>query len=117
MDPKARQVLLTAAGGGSHGRRSRLWTVALHRLSDPTGRDVCVCHVPPGTSTWHTLDQRWCGHRTENGRGRPRVSHEAMVHRMAPTTTATGRRVEAARDPTSAPTGQQGSADERAQVH
>jgi hypothetical protein len=117
MYPTAQQVLMSADGGGSHGSRSRLWKVALQRLSDTTGLDVCVCHVPPGTSQWHKIEHRLCCHITENGRGRPLVRHEVMVNLMAHTTTETGLRVAAALDPTSYPTGKQVSDDELAQVN
>jgi hypothetical protein len=117
MDPKAQQVLMTADGGGSNGRRSRLWKVALQRLSDTTGLDVCGWHVPPGTSTWHKIEPRWLCQITENWRGRPLVSQEVMVNRMAHTTPETGLRVAAALDPTSYPTGKKVSEDELAHVN
>ena len=117
MYPKAQHVLMTADGGGSNGRRARLWKVAWQRLSDTTGLDVGVCHVPPATSTWNTSEHRLLCHITEHWRGRPLVSHEVSVHLMAHTTTETGRRVEAALDPTSDPTGPKVSDDERAHVN
>jgi hypothetical protein len=107
---------MTADGGGSNGSRSRLWKVALQRLSDTTGLDVCVCHLPPGTSKWNKIEHRLFCHITENWRGRPLVSHEVMVNLMAHTTTETGLRVEAALDPTSYPTGKKVSDDELAHV-
>ena len=48
MYPQARQVLVTAAGGGSNGSRSRLGKVAGQPLSNATGLDGHVCHLPPG---------------------------------------------------------------------
>ncbi len=48
MYPKAQHVLITADGGGSHGSRSRLWKVALQRLSDTTGLDVACVICPRG---------------------------------------------------------------------
>jgi hypothetical protein len=115
--PKAQHVLMTADGGGSHGSRSRLWKVAWQRLSHTTGLDVCVCHVPPGTSTWHKSEHRWFCPITEPWRGRPLVSHEVMVNLMAHTTPETGLRVAAALDPTSSPTGQQVADDALAHVN
>jgi hypothetical protein len=108
---------MTADGGGSNGRRARLWKVAWQRLSDTTGLDVCVCHVPPGTSKWNKIEHRLCCHSTENWRGRPLVSHEVIVNLIAHTTTETGLRVEAALDPTSYPTGKKVSDDELAHVN
>src|SRR5712691_6825262 len=51
--PKARQLLVTADGGGSNGSRSRLWKVALQKVADETGLEISVCHFPPGTSKWN----------------------------------------------------------------
>lgn len=117
MYPQAQHVLMTADGGGSHGSRSRLWKVALQRFSDAAGLAVSVGHVPPGTSKWHKIDHRLCCHITENWRGRPLVSQEVIVNRMANTTTAAGRRVEAALDPTPYETGTKVSDGELAQVN
>ena len=97
--PQAQHVLMTADGGGSHGRRSRLWKVALQQLSDVTGLEGHVCHLPPGTSKWNKSEHRLFGQSTENWRGRPLVSHEVIVTLMAKTTTEAGLRVEAALDP------------------
>jgi hypothetical protein len=115
--PQAQQVRLTADGGGSHGRRSRLWQVERQKLSDTTGLEVHVCHVPPGTSTWHKMDHRLLCHLTEHWRGRPLVSQEVIIPLMAHTTTEAGWRVEAALDPTPSETGNKGSEAELAQVN
>jgi Rhodopirellula transposase DDE domain len=76
-----------------------------------------VCHVPPGTSKGHKLEQRLCCHSTEHWRGRPRVRHQVSVNLMAHTTPATGLCGEAALDPTSSPTGNKVADDERAHVN
>jgi Rhodopirellula transposase DDE domain len=115
--PHAQHVLMTADGGGSHGRRSRVWKGALHTLSDATGLEVRVCHVPPGTSKWHKSAHRLCCHLTEHWRGRPLVSHEVIVNLMAKTTTEAGLRVEAALDPALYETGKKVSDDQLAQIN
>jgi len=117
MYPKAQPVLMTADGGGSHGSRSRLWKVAWQKLSDTTGLEVRVCHLPPGTSTWNTIAHRLLCHLTQNWRGRPRVSHAVLVNRMANTTTEAGLRVEAALDPSPSETGKKVSDAELAHVN
>jgi hypothetical protein len=117
MYPPAQQVLITADGGGRNGSRSRLWKVALQTMSNATGLEVSVCHFPPGTSKWNKIEHRLCCHSTENWRGRPLVSHEAIVNLMANTTTEAGLRVEAALDPAPYETGKKGSDDELAQVN
>jgi hypothetical protein len=91
--------------------------VELQKCSDATGLEVRVCHVPPGTSKWNKIAQRVCCHITQNWRGRPLVSHEVIVHLMANTTTAAGRRVEAAVDPGAYETGKQVSDAALAQVN
>ena len=117
MSPPAQPVLITADGGGSNGSRSWLWKVALQTLSHATGLEVSVCHFPPGTSKWHKIEHRLCGHITENWRGRPLVSHEVIVNLIANTTTEAGLRVEAALDPAPYETGKKVSDDELAQVN
>jgi hypothetical protein len=48
--PKARELTITADGGGSNGTRVRLWKVELQRVADETGLVLHVHHYPPGTS-------------------------------------------------------------------
>jgi hypothetical protein len=117
MYPQAQQLLITADGGGSNGRRSRLWKVELQQCSDATGLEVSVCHFPPGTSKWNKIEHRLFCHITQNWRGRPLVSHEVMVNLMANTTTEAGLRVEAALDPSAYETGTKVSAAALAQVN
>jgi len=107
LSPTAQHVLMTADGGGSHGSRARLWTVAWQKFRDTTGLAVSVGHVPPGTRQWHTIAQRVLCHSTQNWRGRPLVSHEVMVNLMANPTTEAGLRVAAALDPSPYETGKQ----------
>jgi hypothetical protein len=64
--PEARELLITADGGGSNGSRTRLWKVALQRLADATGLKIGVCHFPPGTSKWNKIEHRMFCHITRN---------------------------------------------------
>ena len=114
--PGATEVLITADGGGSNSRRSRLWKVAVQRFADETGLRVTVCHFPPGTSKWNKIEHRLFAHITQNWRGRPLISHEVMVNLIGSTTTATGLRVRAALDPSRYPTKLQVTDDELARV-
>ena len=43
--PEARELLITADGGGSNGSRTRLWKVALQRMANATGLKLHVCHL------------------------------------------------------------------------
>lgn len=96
--PHARRLLITADGGGSNGPRSRLWKWALQRLADDLGVTLVVCHFPPGTSKWNKIEHRLFSFISQNWRGIPLVTHQAIVSLIAATTTRTGLRVKAALD-------------------
>ena len=96
--PKADELLITADGGGSNGDRTRLWKVSLQALADELGLPLSVSHFPPGTSQWNQIEHRLLSFITQNWRGRPLVSHQAIVNLIASTTTSTGLVVKAAID-------------------
>jgi hypothetical protein len=96
--PDATSLLITADGGGSNASRSRLWKVELQSLANETGMAISVCHLPPGTSKWNKIEHRMFSHISQNWRGRPLVSHEAVVNLIANTTTTTGLRIRARLD-------------------
>jgi len=96
--PRARTLVITADGGGSNGPRSRLWKWALQRVADDFDLTLAVCHFPPGTSKWNKIEHRLFSFISQNWRGRPLVSHQAIVNLIAATTTRTGLRVKAALD-------------------
>lgn len=96
--PQARQLLITADGGGSNSSRCRLWKVSLQALADDLGLQLQVCHFPPGTSKWNKIEHRLFSFITQNWRGQPLVSHQAIVNLIASTTTRTGLIVKAALD-------------------
>jgi len=102
--PQADQLLICADGGGSNGSRLRLWKAELQHFASATGVTVTVCHLPPGTSKWNKIEHRLFAHISMNWRGRPLVSHEAIVDLIGATTTRTGLRVRAERDTRSYPT-------------
>lgn len=96
--PRARKLMITADGGGSNGSRNRLWKVALQELADQLGLPLHVCHFPPGTRKWNKIEHRLFSFITQNWRGKPLVSHQAIVNLIASTTTAAGLVVKAAID-------------------
>ena len=96
--PRARQLLITADGGGSNSSRSRFWKVSLQALADDLGLRLQVCHFPPGTSKWNKIEHRMFSFITRNWRGRPLLSLQAIVNLIANTTTRTGLVVKAALD-------------------
>ena len=96
--PRARHLLITADGGGSNSHRSRLWKVALQELADEIGLKLSVCHFPPGTSKWNKVEHRLFCFITQNWRGKPLVSRQAIVELISSTTTRRGLTVRAALD-------------------
>ena len=96
--PRARQLLITADAGGSNGPRSRLWKRCLQTLADELRLTLSVCHFPPGTSKWNKIEHRLFSFITQNWRGQPLISHQAIVNLIAATTTRTGLLVKAALD-------------------
>ena len=65
--PDARNLLITADGGGSNGSRVRLWKVELQKLADELALRITVCHLPPGTSKWNKIEHRLFSFITATG--------------------------------------------------
>jgi hypothetical protein len=114
--PRVRQLLITADGGGSNSHRSRLWKVALQELADDIGLRLSVCHFPPGTSKWNKVEHRLFAFITQNWRGKPLVSRQAIVELIGSTTTRQGLTVYAALDTDTYETGIKVSDSELAKV-
>jgi hypothetical protein len=102
--PKARKLRICADSGGSHGDRVRLWKRELQQLANTLGLEVTVCHFPPGTSKWNTIEHRLLCHISMNWRGQPLMSHEVSVDLMGATTTKSGLTVTAKLDTHAYPT-------------
>jgi Rhodopirellula transposase DDE domain len=96
--PNARELTITADGGGSNGSRVRLWKVELQKFADDTGLAIHVHHYPPGTSKWNKIEHRLFCHITQTWRGRPLMDRLAIVELIAATTTKAGLRVASALD-------------------
>jgi hypothetical protein len=101
--PEARTLTVTADCGGSNGYRTRLWKVELQRLADETGLEIQVCHFPPGTSKWNTIEHRLFSFITINWRGKPLTSLETIINLIGSTTTRSGLKVFARLDQGSYP--------------
>jgi hypothetical protein len=114
--PRARELMITADGGGSNSSRSRLWKVALQGLADQLELQLKVCHFPPGTSKWNKIEHRLFSYITSNWRGQPLVNLEAIVNLIASTTTKTGLIVQAALDTNAYETGLKVSDEEMAKL-
>lgn len=103
--PKAKQLLITADGGGSNGSRNRLWKHELQQLADELSLAISVCHFPPGTRKWNKIEHRLLSFISMNWRGKPLTSYEVVVNLIAATTTEKGLQVKCQLDKTLYPTG------------
>ncbi len=115
--PVARELYITADGGGSNGARCRLWKVSLQQLANRIGLKLTISHLPPGTSKWNKIEHRLFCHITQNWRGRPLVSHDIIVKLIANTTTAQGLKVQAALDSHQYPLKKKVTPQDLSQVH
>ena len=115
--PRAKRLLITADSGGSNGYRVRLWKRELQEFANETGLAVSVCHLPPGTSKWNKIEHRLFSFISQNWRGKPLVSHEAIVNLIAATTTKKGLRVACRLDPNSYPKGVTVSDAQMKEIH
>jgi transposase len=103
--PNAKELFITADGGGSNGGRVRLWKLKLQGLADEVGIPIRVSHYPPGTSKWNKIEHRLFSFITMNWRGEPLISHEVMLNLIANTKTKTGLSVKAELDKREYPKG------------
>jgi len=113
----AKELLITADGGGSNGSRSRLWKVCLQELADDIHLKITVSHFPPGTSKWNKIEHRMFCHITENWRGRPLLSRAVVVNLIGNTTTRQGLRIRAELDQKSYDKGIKVSDEHLAAIH
>jgi hypothetical protein len=96
--PRAKELFITADGGGSNSFRTRLWKVALQELANEVELKLTVSHFPPGTSKWNKVEHRLFSFITQNWRGKPLVSVQVIVNLIAATRTTKGLIVQAAID-------------------
>lgn len=115
--PNAKELLITADGGGSNGSRNRLWKLELQKFADKTQLAVEVCHFPPGTSKWNKIEHRMFSHITKNWRGKPLTSHEVIVNLIANTTTDAGLKIQVALNSKEYPTGIKISDEEMKEIN
>ncbi len=110
--PQAKQLLVTADGGGSNGSRIKLWKIELQKLANETGLEISVCHLSPGTSKWNKIEHRLFSFISQNWRGKPLTSHQVIVDMIAATKTKTGLKVGCMLDSNKYPKGIKVSDDE-----
>ena len=103
--PGAEELLITADAGGSNGYRTRAWKLQLQVLADELGFPISVSHFPPGTSKWNKIEHRLFCHITQNWRGKPLRTFEAVVELIGKTRTSAGLKVKAKLDTKAYPAG------------
>ncbi len=114
--PKAKRLLISADGGGSHGSRVRLWKWELQQLADETGLAISVCHLPPGTSKWNKIEHRLFAWISQNWRGKPLTSYAVILKLIAATTTQAGLTVQCQLDTNTYPAGRKVSDEDMASI-
>jgi hypothetical protein len=92
------------------------WEVALQKLADDIELTLTVSHFPPGTSKWNKVEHRLFSFITNNWRGKPLVSHQAIVNLIASTKTNKGLIVKAALDENTYETGIEVSDEQMAKL-
>ena len=95
---KSKRILITADGGGGNSSRNRLWKTELQVLADEIGKEINVCHFPPGTSKWNKIEHRLFSHITMNWRARPLTGIQLVVDLIASTKTSKGLKVKSRLD-------------------
>jgi hypothetical protein len=115
--PQAKELLITADGGGSNGSRVRLWKVTLQKLAQELAMPLHVRHFPPGTSKWNKIEHRMFCHITENWRAHPLVDYITIIQLISNTGTSKGLSIQAEIDSAMYETGKDISDEELAAVH
>jgi Rhodopirellula transposase DDE domain len=96
MYPKDEELLILADCGGGNSARARAWKYHLqHRLCDPYGLTITVCHYPPGASKWNPIEHDLFSHISNNWAGIPLESYETVLNYIRTTKTDTGLGVKA----------------------
>jgi hypothetical protein len=94
--PGSDELLILADRGGGNSARSRAWKYHLqHRLCDPHGLKVTVCHYPPGASKWNPIEHHLFSHISNNWAGKTLETYETVVKYIKTTKTSTGLVVKA----------------------
>ena len=94
----ADKLYIMADGGGSNGRRNRLWKSELQQFANDTGLSIYVSHFPPGTSKWNKIEHRLFSYISMNWRGKPLTSLAVIIGLINGTNTTTGLKVKAVLD-------------------
>jgi hypothetical protein len=89
----------------------------LQHLANETGLCITVCHFPPGTSKWNTIEHRLFAYISINWRGKPLTCLETVLELISHTTTQQGLKVQAIKDSNLYPTGIKVSDEDMKALH
>lgn len=93
--PAAKELFITADGGGSNGYRVRLWKTELQKLANELDIKIHVSHFPPGTSKWNKIEHRMFSFISQNWRGKPLIDYVTVVSLISSTRTDAGLEIRA----------------------
>ncbi len=111
------ELLILADCGGGNSARSHAWKYHLqHRLCNPFGLKITVCHYPPGASKWNPIEHHLFSHISNNWAGKPLETYETVVKYIKTTKTSTGLLVKASLNAKNYEKGEKVSATEMAQL-
>jgi len=96
--PKAKEIFITADGGGSNGSRVRLWKLELQKLANELNIKIHVSHFPPGTSKWNKIEHKMFSFISQNWRGKPLIDGATVVNLISNTKTKSGLEIKARLD-------------------
>jgi len=96
--PNARELYITADGGGCNGSRVRLWKAELQRFANEIGKLIHVALFPPGTSKWNKIEHKMFCFISKNWRGKPLIDTATIVQLIGNTTTTKGLTINARLD-------------------
>ena len=91
--PDAKELLITADGGGSNGSRNRLWKRTLQDFASEAMLAVTVRHYPPGASKWNKIEHGLFSFISQNWRGTPLTSVDLIVRLISCTSNRKGLKV------------------------
>ena len=95
---QAKELFITADGGGSNGYRTKLWKKELQRLANELKLVIHVSHFPPGTSKWNKIEHRMFSFISKNWRGKPLLDRATVVNLISNTKTKNGLEIKARLD-------------------
>lgn len=84
--PNAKELYITCDGGGSNGRRNRLWKLEIHKFAKEYNLIVHISHFPPGASKWNKIEHRLFSQISRNWKERPLETYETVVSLIGATT-------------------------------